>query len=76
MALELHVLELDIWTTTTTNLNNTTKILKHMMLPLLHLKLLVKDELWYALHFLRSWTKQKEKRKNLRHKKRSRLTHL
>jgi hypothetical protein len=50
-----------------------TLILKHTMLLLL---LLVEDEPLYALHFLRSLTKQKEKRRNSKHGKRSGQTHL
>jgi hypothetical protein len=47
------------------------------MLKLLHLKLPVDaDELPYALYFLRSLTKQKEKRRNSKYGKRSGPTHL
>ena len=77
MALELHALELDTWTTTTVNLSNTTKTLKRTTMLLLRLKLLVDaDEPQYALYFLRSPTKQKEKRRNSKYKKRSVLMHL
>ena len=76
MAQELYTLELDIWTTTTVDLSNTTKISKHIMLLLPHLKLPVVDKLLYALYFLRSLTKQKEKRRNTRYRKRSRPMHL
>jgi hypothetical protein len=83
MALELHILELDIWTSITANLSNTTKTSKHIMPKLLRLKLLLhkkvpaaKDEPLYALYFLRSLMKQKEKRKNSGFGKRSGQTHL
>jgi hypothetical protein len=47
------------------------------MLKLLRLKLLVDvDELLYALYFLRSPMKQKEKRRNSKYRKRSGPTHL
>ena len=47
------------------------------MLKLLRLKLPVDaDELLYALYFLRSPTKQKEKRRNSKYRKRSRPMHL
>jgi len=47
------------------------------MLQLLRLRLLVvEDELPYTLHFLRSMTKLKEKRRNSRYRKKSGPTHL
>jgi len=47
------------------------------MLQLLRLRLLVVEgELPYTPHFLKSMTKLKEKRRNLRYKKKSGLTHL
>jgi len=53
-----------------------TKILKHIMLQLLRLRLpVVEDELPYTLHFLRSMTKLKEKRRNLKYRKKSGPTH-
>jgi hypothetical protein len=107
MALEPHAHQLDIWMITTANSSNTTETSKHIILPLLRLKLLPDrlladrllldrlladqklllrkllvdvdeplDEPQYALHFLRSPTKQKEKRKNSRHGRRSGPTHL
>jgi hypothetical protein len=67
----------------TTNSSNTTETSKHTILPLPHLKLLLDrklpvdaDEPLYALYFRRSLTKQKEKRKNSRHRRRSGLMHL
>ena len=56
------------------------KLLPDKLLPdklLLDRKLPVdEDEPLYALHFLRSLTKQKKKRRHSKHKRRSRPTHL
>jgi hypothetical protein len=68
----VRALEPDIWTTITSNLSNTTKTSKHIMLQQLQLKLLLdkllldrkllvnEDEPLYALHFPKSPTKQKD----------------
>jgi len=54
-----------------------TLISKHTMPQSLRLKPLVnEDEPLYALDFLRSLTKQKKKRRHLKYKRRSGLTHL
>ena len=56
------------------------KLLLDKLLPdklLLDRKLLVdEDKPLYALHFLRSLTKQKKKRRHSKHRRRSRPTHL
>jgi hypothetical protein len=76
MALGPHAQELDIWTITPDNLSNTIEISKHIMQQLLRLKLLVEVEPLYTLHFLRSLTKQKEKRRNSRYRRKSVPMHL